>query len=367
MVRIVVIDVANVPAAHLPVVEINAPGTQPRVGSQVAIGTSVMYALSSDAVTVVWRQLQGPEPVVTEDGRNLVFTPAIAGRYLFRATPVANGRIGVEDEIEVSVAGIGLAGPVAAASVHSSDDADGDDYVLFVPGVGVDNLASNARINMSAAGSAVTGLAPPTYRWRQVSGPTVGIAGVTTAEASIAPKIAGVYSFEVEVRDGAGLSGTAKVAFAVDTFDPLNNPTFGNSLPRPTVTQPTAIVLGSETTITGSVFDPNDASPGHRWVQLSGAPLILGSVNSASTVLSPPVAGVYRFALHGTDGKNRGPGGVVTLNVNQPASPPAKPAGGGGGGCVVNAGGGVSLAWLGLLVAVVAGTAGMRRRRWMGF
>jgi len=365
-VRIIVIDTQSSPAVHLPVVEIVPPTATPVIGTQITLNTTVNFALLIDSVSVRWQQLQGPATVPTPDGRSLTFTPALPGSYRFRATPHAIGRDGVADEIEVSVAGLGLAGPNAVATIVSVDDPDGDGYILFIPNVGVDNIGSNARINVSAAASTTTGIVAPKFRWRQVSGPTVGIAGVATAEASIAPRVAGVYVLEVEVTDGAGLSDTARVTFAVDTYDPLANPTLGNSLARPTVTQPAPITLTAQATLTGSVFDPNDPTPGYRWVQLSGVPVIFDTPIAPTTTLLPPVAGVYRFALHGVDGKNRGPGAVVTLTVNQPTVTPPAGGGGGGGGCLFTASSSESsknwvLPMLGLLTLAAAGS--LRRRR----
>jgi hypothetical protein len=87
----------------------------------------------------------------------------------------------------------GVAGPVAIASAPGTANAGG-------------RVLLNGLRSRRAAG----------HRWTQVAGPWIAIEGADGARAQFRPTVPGLYSFELEVDDGAGVrSAPAQVSVLV--------------------------------------------------------------------------------------------------------------------------------------------------------
>jgi hypothetical protein len=308
-----------------------------------------------DAVTLNWRQLAGPQVLIIPDphAATLAVAPTSAGTYVLRLDVVdAKNGGGLCAEVSFVVAAASASAPRALASLAAADDANNDAHVLFIPGVGVDNSALNTSIDLDGGASSGASLA---FVWRQISGPTVAIAGHTTSAASIIPVMPGVYVFELSVTDSAGLTSTQLLTFGVETYDATANPS-GKAVARANAGADLA-TSGGIATLIGSATDADTASLALKfhWVQTGGAPVVLDVSTPDQPRFTPPRAGTYVFALFVSDGATYSLADTVTVLDTR--------SGGGGGG---DNGGNSCTAAEGkslLLLALLAGMAIWIRRR----
>jgi K319L-like, PKD domain len=163
------------------------------------------------------------------------------------------------------------------------------------------------------------------YNWTKLSGPASfninNAASVTTVVKDLE---AGVYQFELEVKDNGGLSSKDTMMVTVDEV-PVNHPPVANAGPDQTIVQPanTTILDGSAS------WDPDNNIVGYAWTKLSGpsTPGINNPVD-VQTQIGNLVSGVYEFELTVTDagGLNSKDTVLITLE-NLPGQPPVADAG----------------------------------------
>jgi len=236
--------------------------------------------------------------------------------------------------------------------LDAGDDADLDNHVLFIPGTGVDNQSTNPAIDLD--GTASTG-ASLTFVWRQVSGPTAALAGITQSGASFVPTVAGTYVFELTVTDSTGLASSKRLIFAVDTYDVSVNPT-GKAVPRANAGADVSSAGGVvELSASATDADTAQTSLTFHWVQVGGAPIILDTTISAQPRFTPPVAGVYVFELYVSDGNTYSLADRVTVTDTS-----KKKSGGNDGGSSCATAENVSWLWL----ALALGCALFVARKW---
>jgi MYXO-CTERM domain-containing protein len=278
----------------------------------------------------------------------------------------AGGVTGISAEVPVVVSPTGFAPPTAMTAIDPLDDADNNRSVLFIPNVGVNGEATNPTIDLISTGST----AGVTYLWRQTAGPTAQVVGTNTATLSVTPLLSRVYSFELTVTDANNLTASSTITFAVDTFDPILNPT-GNAVPQASATGSAGQAevnaqTGVGLSLSGSVLDANNPANTnfiYLWVQISGPPVVLNLTNPASPTFVPTVPGVYIFQLFVDDGNDISLPSEVSVNVtNLPPAAPGPVAGAtGSSGCSISTGSNGLLAVLGLL-ALAAAAISLRRR-----
>jgi len=340
------------------------------VGEAVTLTGSAQFAGAMSLITYNWTQVSGPESINFTNPAQAIqsFTPTMSGNFLFRLDVAAGGVTGIPAEVTVVVAPIGFAPPTAMTAIDPLDDADNNHSVLFIPEVGVNGAATNPTIDLISTGST----AGVSYLWRQTAGPTALVTGTNTATLSVTPLISRVYSFELTVTDANNLTASSTITFAVDTFDPILNPT-GNAVPQASATGSAGQTevnaqTGVGLSLSGSVLDANNAANTnfiYLWVQISGPPVVLNLSNPASPTFVPTVPGVYVFQLFVDDGNDISLPSEVSVNVtNLPPAAPGPVAGAtGSSGCSVSTGSGSNgiLAILGLL-ALAAAAIALRRR-----
>ena len=301
-----------------------------------------------DVVTLNWRQLAGPQllSVLDPSAATVDIAPVAPGVYALRLEATdANGGLGLSADLTFIVAAAAASAPVASASLAGADDADGDAHVQFIPGVGVDNSATNPGVDLDGSASTGTSLS---FVWRQLRGPTVAIAGVASSAATVVPVTSGTYVFELTVTDSAGLTAVRVVSFCVDTYDATINPV-GRAVARANA-GPDLSTRGESVTLTGSAVDADSATTAleYHWVQVGGPPVVLDLSTPDQPRFTPPRAGDYVFELYVSDGSAYSLADRVT--VIDTSSGGGGGGGDDGGGC--STGEGISLLWL----AAMAGT-----------
>lgn len=308
-----------------------------------------------DTLTLTWRQIAGPAQVGILDPHTSAasFAPTTAGHYVVVLdVRDSRGSTGLSARIEFVVAA--AIAPRAVATLAVADDGDNDGHVLFIPGVGVDNSPLNTTIDLNGTSSTGAALS---FVWRQLGGPTALILGATSSAASFVPEGAGVYLFELEVTDAAGVTSSARVRFAVDTYDATANPT-GLALPRANAGADIT-TRGAEVTLNGSASDADTALAAltFHWVQVAGPPVVLNTFVPSQPRFTPPQRGTYVFELYVSDGTAYSLADTVTVTDVRSGG---KGSSDEGGGCTSTEG---SRLWLLALMALALVGIGIRRVR----
>ncbi|MCC6463826.1 MAG: hypothetical protein IT463_00645, partial [Planctomycetes bacterium] len=325
-------------------------------GEELALDGRDSQDADGDTLTYHWRQVAGPVALRLDDptSGDIAVTPTVAGNYAIELVVNDGTSDGIAAEHWFTVTTAGAA-PVAVAAVSSTDDPNADGRLLFIPGVGVDNLVSNPSVELVSTGSTGSGL---TFAWRQVAGPTVALTGVATATASFVPELSRVYEFELVVTDSNGVRASDAVFVIVDTYDATANPT-GNAVPQANAGAPVSATTGALITLHAAGTDANtpQASWIYYWVQVGGPPVVLDLTDPANPTFTAPRAAVYTFELYIDDGFDISTASLVSATVANPSGDGG--GGGDGGGCA--AGNGLSGLWL--LLAGIGLAAWLRRRR----
>ncbi|RYY52185.1 MAG: peptidase M36, partial [Chitinophagaceae bacterium] len=230
--------------------------------------------------------------------------------YQYRFIVTDNGGSTASDTMQVMVvpAGGNLA-PTANA---------GADIVIMLPL----NTTALSGSGADADGSIVA------FNWSQISGPSTGsLSNATSAIATAAPLVQGVYTYELRVTDDDG--ATAKDTMQV-TVNPANN-----IAPTATAGNDIVITLPINTaTLNGSGIDPDGTIASYAWVKISG-PAAGSLVNATEAVatISSLGQGIYQYQLTVMD--NSGAIGRDTIQVTVNAAPNLAP--------VANAGANISI------------------------
>jgi hypothetical protein len=148
------------------------------------------------------------------------------------------------------------------------------------------------------------------YSWRQVSGPTVSLAGADTAAASFIARTQGTYAFEVKGGTDLGTGPVTLVTLSVKNVPPVVD------AERVVVSQP-----GGTVRLDGSLSsDANGDALTFEWDQTLGAPVI-ASAPGAGLSVRPRSPGLYKFLLTATDANGASAAAEVPVLVQlQPAS-----------------------------------------------
>ncbi len=150
----------------------------------------------------------------------------------------------------------------------------------------------SAAVELDGTGSSDFDGTIASYAWTQIAGPSVTLAGASTATPSFtAPAASVTLTFRLTITDDEGKTGT-------DTVDVIVNEApvaaAGDDLTAPTD-------LPAALDGTGS-FDPDGAITGYQWTQLEGTPVQIQNASTpAATFVAPPAAGQLVFQLTVTD------------------------------------------------------------------
>ena len=251
-----------------------------------------------------WAQVSGPN-TATITSPNVLSTTATGlatGTYIFSIQTTDNntGTITAYDTIVVNNVGTGV--PVANA---------GPDQTITLPTSSV-TLTGSGQENGGTIAS---------YKWVQLTGAnTATIANANAASTGVSGLVAGTYTFQLTVTDGAGKTATDAVTITVNPAV-VPGPPSANAGADQTITLPTSSV-----TLTGSGSETNGTIVSYKWTQISGANTsTITASTSASTTVTGLVAGNYIFQLTVTDNSGVTATDVVTITV-KPAIVPGPPS-----------------------------------------
>jgi len=226
-----------------------------------------------------WLQLSGPSTSLldTPDSASTNTGGLIEGTYNFELTVTDDSLAVSKDTIVVTVR-INQA-PIAAA---------GNDVSLTLP-------ASSVQLNGSASNDPDGSIT--SYRWSQVSGPTIfSINDSTAIKPTISGLTKGIYIVTLTVTDNLG-SAAGDTLF-ITVYPPRNTPPIANAGADQSIILPTSTTL-----LKGSASKDNDGVIiNYHWRQINGpSTSALNTPDSVSTNASGLVAGTYSFELAVTD------------------------------------------------------------------
>jgi hypothetical protein len=167
------------------------------VGAPVALDGSASAGASGGAIVYRWRQLEGPAAGLTDADRAIASAVAFApGTYAFELAIVEGDAVSLPVLVRFTASAPGRGAPVAVAS-------------------GPGSAWATTLVTLDGSGSSDPDGHPISYRWTQVGGPWVALAGATSAKATFTPRSPGLYSFELEVDDGKIRGAPATVSVLV--------------------------------------------------------------------------------------------------------------------------------------------------------
>lgn len=233
-----------------------------------------LEVVSTFGTTYTWEQVSGPrasglDPVVPATS----FTPTAPGRHVFRVTAWNGSLRSAPETVQVYVADAG---------------ADLPETTVTAPAVAAVGSPSPVTGSVARAGSGAL-----EYRWRQVSGPAVGLTRGDRADATVVPFAAGWVELELTVTENGVPGVPARVG-----FEALAG---GKPLPRAVVTGKRFAVAGELVLLDGT---RSTGAKRYRWTQVAG-PWVALTATAARQSFVPPVAGQYVFELEVDDGAVR--------------------------------------------------------------
>ncbi len=269
----------------LPVNTITLNGT----GSSAPSGTISSYA---------WSLISGPtSPVILSPSNAITNVSGLqAGTYVVQLKVTDNNGKSATATITITVKAAPLP-PTANA---------GKDILLTLP---LNSVTLDGSKSSSGNGSIKN------FQWTKLSGPDGG--SITDEKLPVAKAIdlvEGVYEFQLEVTDEAGLRATAKL---VVTVKPMSIAPVAVAGDNKNIMLPLNYI-----TLNGDRSSAQGKIVSYSWQQLSGPTAArIESQNNITTVVSGLVAGVYRFELKVVDDKGLSATDIVTVEVNAPPPP----------------------------------------------
>ncbi|MBS1664282.1 MAG: T9SS type A sorting domain-containing protein, partial [Bacteroidetes bacterium] len=271
----------------LPVVDAGADQTITLPTNSVTLVTTASET-NGTIVSTYWTQVSGPSTANFADPSQWVTTAGdlVAGVYVFEITVTDNSGVKAKDQVQVTVkpAPIVPGLPVANA---------GGDVSITLPTNSVKLAGSGSETNGTIVG----------YTWTQVNGPsTASIVSPNVSTTVISNLVAGVYTFQLTVKDNSGVTATDQVQVTVNpaAAPPANQPPVANAGPDQTVNTTETVV-----NLDGSAsYDPDGTIVKYQWIQTAG----LGGVTITNAgAVNPAVYGMkngtYTFELTVTDNK----------------------------------------------------------------
>lgn len=187
-----------------------------------------------------------------------------------------------------------------------------DDNALPVADAGTDIVVNPTLVKLDGTKSFDPNGLPLTYRWIQISGPSVVLNGSTTATPSFFAIQSGEYQFSLMVNNGKVNSKPDTVSVRVNNVSPV-----------PRVVEKISGYVNQIVTLDGSLSsDANGDDLIFFWRQESGPSIILENSETATPFFIPDVPGEYLFSLAVSDGFNESDKVYVKVIVLNPSNLP---------------------------------------------
>lgn len=289
----VTVTVRPAPAAQKKAPVANAGGRKTVNTRTAQLDGSASYDPDGNIVAYNWTQASGPNSATIRSARTAKTDVAnlTTGTYVFNLQVTDNDGLKASSSVTLVVTPAPVA-PVAQA---------GTNITISLPTNSV-NLDGSAS---SDADGSITA-----YRWSQISGPAAAtIASPAAAKTAVTNLNEGLYLFQLEVTDNAGLKGR-------DTIRVRVNP---NQAPVIVMAEALQVNLPADTvTLDGSKsYDPDGRIRLFQWKMLNGPNTpVFQDNNKATTRVSGLTAGVYTFELLVRDNGNITVRKTVTVTVN---------------------------------------------------
>jgi len=184
----------------------------------------------------------------------------------------------------------------------------GPDQIIILP---KDSIFLDGSNSSDADGKIIS------YKWAKIEGPiSSNIRKPDSSKTLVKTLVAGVYKFELTVKDNGELSAKDTVQIMVN--DPaVNQPPIACAGPNLLITLPvnTVILDGSCST------DPDNNITSYAWTKISG-PSSFNITNAVQTSVTSLTEGTYLFELKVTDAGGLFSKDTVRIIVNEVLPPP---------------------------------------------
>jgi hypothetical protein len=269
-------------------------GKQSLTGTATTVTGVDSYDPDGTITTYRWTQTKGPNTatMANSDKVDMNLSKLVSGSYTFQLEVTDNDKLTGTATLTLDVsAPVATTAPIANA---------GTDITVLFP--------SNSA-NLDGSASNDPGGSIKTYKWAKITGPgTPTIATSAAAKTLISSLREGVYSFELLITDGEGLTDTDTVMVTVKAQ-------VANKVPV-IVTETTMEVLQPVDTVLldgSKSYDTDGKIVLFQWKMLNGINQpAMAKPNEATTSVSKLEPGTYVFQLTIKDDR----GAVVTKEVN---------------------------------------------------
>jgi hypothetical protein len=253
-------------------------------------------------VSYQWTKISGPNSgsINKANSSSANVTSLQIGTYQFELTVTDNRGAIAKDTMQVKVN--------EAANVIPSANAGADKSIT---------LPANS-VALSGSGADTDGFIV-SYSWIKISGPTEFTLNNSSSQfATATGLVAGVYEFELTVKDNKGATGKDVVKIIV------NKP--ANILPSANAGVNKQISLPENSiTLTGSGKDNDGTIASYQWSKVSGpASGTINNPNSSSANVTGLTEGLYLYELSVKDNDGAVAKDTVQVTVNPKAEAPAK-------------------------------------------
>lgn len=241
-------------------------------------GYTVADGVQATNVKYEWSVVTGTANLAGANTETVSFVTATGGNYVLKVkvTATINGK---QETVEGNVV-------VATTTPQSSNAFDLDAGATQI-------VNSNSVVTLKGVVTAGGTVTPGsfTYKWTQVSGPTVSLSNASNLTPSFIPNESGVYVFELSATNDVATK-TARTEVVVNTISVSAGDAQIVNINSST---PQAVKLTAVTTGTTSAVT-------YTWTQTAGPTVEIVNANSAGASFVPTTVGTYRFTVTATVG-----------------------------------------------------------------
>jgi len=248
----------------------------------------------------IWKKISGPASfsIISPTDSVTKIKALMVGTYMFELKVTDNGGLSARDTLSIIV-------DVVLTTNHPPIARAGPDQTITLPtnATNLDGSASSDPENNISS-----------YRWTRISGPSsFNISNSNAIQTQLTNLMQGVYQFELEVIDAAGL-------FSKDTMQVIISADVSNNLPPVAIAGTDTIIKTNQTsctpvpitiTLNGSAsYDLDGSITSYSWSGSNG----IANINSAITTMTGVFYGSTSIILKVTD--NNGDVGYDTVRVS---------------------------------------------------